>query len=283
MNAPYPRRHTPQPGTSLGFTLIELLVVISIIALLIGILLPVLSSARDASRSAQCLSNLKQFGIADALYQSDFDGYMHPSSFEIDTSGDGNADDSIFWWQSNEFNRYIPGMSDDATAVGVSFQWPGEPDTVYQCPSDKSLGPGRYLDFFAPLDGVYISYGKNFRTGIDTVAAGVTDVTQFVRSSAIKSPSNMMNIIDYNDQSPAQAAAGTAVSAGLLALIENTNEGRDSKVFYADWHNDYHNVLYVDGHAGAFTFDITDNLLMIDNKDNSPISEFWSGGFVFYN
>ncbi|MEO0475859.1 MAG: DUF1559 domain-containing protein [Planctomycetota bacterium] len=283
MTTPHLRRYTPQTDARAGFTLIELLVVISIVALLIGILLPVLSSARDASRSAQCLSNLKQFGIADALYQSDFDGYMHPSSFEIDTSGDGNPDDSIFWWQSNEFNRYIPGMSDDATAAGVSFQWAGKPDTVYQCPSDEDLGPGRYLDFFAPLDGVYISYGKNFRTGIDTVSTGVGNVTQFVRSSAIKSPSNMMNIIDYNDQSPAQAAAGTAVSAGLLVLIENTNQGRNSQVFWADWHPDYHNTLYADGHASAFTFDITDNLLMIDNKDNSPISKFWSGGFEFYN
>ena len=57
-----------------AFTLIELLVVISIIALLISILLPVLSRAREMGRSAACLSNEHQFITAAAAYQGDHKG-----------------------------------------------------------------------------------------------------------------------------------------------------------------------------------------------------------------
>ena len=65
-----PTRRSSPPAPA-GFTLIELLVVISIIALLIGILLPALGAARQTAQSVKCLANQRQFGVGFYGYASD--------------------------------------------------------------------------------------------------------------------------------------------------------------------------------------------------------------------
>ena len=59
------------PSKRRAFTLIELLVVVAMVALLASLLLPVLSKARGGSQTARCRSNLKQLGLACAIYAND--------------------------------------------------------------------------------------------------------------------------------------------------------------------------------------------------------------------
>lgn len=61
-----------------GFTLVELLVVIAVIIMLAGFLLPALGKAKEQGRRSGCMNNLKQIGLAVALYRLDYNDAFPP-------------------------------------------------------------------------------------------------------------------------------------------------------------------------------------------------------------
>ncbi|QDU71810.1 prepilin-type N-terminal cleavage/methylation domain-containing protein [Mucisphaera calidilacus] len=122
-NPPTDRR---QPG---GFTLIELLVVISIIALLIGILLPALSAAKRTARVLQCGTNLRQIGVAWQLYLMDYDERFPKFRQHMHwVYGGMSGPDTVTTWDDNApferpLNPYV-GLATNNTQGLDTFRCP---------------------------------------------------------------------------------------------------------------------------------------------------------------
>jgi prepilin-type processing-associated H-X9-DG protein/prepilin-type N-terminal cleavage/methylation domain-containing protein len=117
----------PEPGGGGAFTLIELLVVIAVIAILAALLLPALSRAKENARATQCLSQMRQLGLAVQLYadenQEEFPRSQH-SAF---------AHGQLTWGRAL------------ATQLGsTATTWTNLLSAVYHCPSDRRNTPWSY-------------------------------------------------------------------------------------------------------------------------------------------
>jgi prepilin-type N-terminal cleavage/methylation domain-containing protein/prepilin-type processing-associated H-X9-DG protein len=112
-----------------AFTLIELLVVISIIALLLSIMLPSLSRAREAGRRVVCGSGMRNISLAIMQYSHDFGDTLHSPT------------NSLRWYDLGRFSKNSGRvLSPDETYAywGLAYASYGAEKDVFKCPSKKT-------------------------------------------------------------------------------------------------------------------------------------------------
>ena len=123
-----------------GFTLLELAVCVTIIAILVGMLLPVINLVKRAATRVACAANQRQVGLAFVAYALDWDG-SYPADSIL---GQRNSARSPAW-----FDR-LPSYADESNLRGPSvFQCPGwknAPPTVFLHAAPKSLKMNAKLD-----------------------------------------------------------------------------------------------------------------------------------------
>jgi len=185
-----------------AFTLIELLVVISIIAILIGLLLPAVQKVREAGNRLQCTNNLKQIGVAIHTHNTTLDCLpsggsgtlgdetngstkLYPPSFGVPATGftDGPKRQVAGW-----AFQILPYLEQDGLWKNTDSNLQlSTPLKVFRCPTRGSIRSGVLNDAITnaqiinthPLGGVYTAYsgGQVYQT--DYAAVGGATATDY--------------------------------------------------------------------------------------------------------
>lgn len=183
---------------SSAFTLIELLVVISIIALLLSILMPSLSKARESARRVVCGSNLKQVGLAMPLYVESNKGYFPPHRV---TNGNTTIE------PTNSLERLLPYFGTENTKNLETRRFYDEYSKTYRtakvapiliCPTDRTPYPGFVL---ATSYGVNVNNKANYDNGYGIAFMDARDEYKFRKpysrkTSEMRRPSDVLYCAD---------------------------------------------------------------------------------------
>jgi prepilin-type N-terminal cleavage/methylation domain-containing protein/prepilin-type processing-associated H-X9-DG protein len=221
-----------------AFTLVELLVVIGIIALLIAILLPSLSRAREQAQSVACLSNLRQIGNATVMYTNANKGWFPRAANTY------QPDDWIYWQAAQLPIRdqcpFVPYMSDKVFV-----------EAHYRCPSDDVQG-----HLLGSLGPYLYSYTMNeFMGGLLYAPDGDTASTHLhvrIKITAVKRAAEKIMFIDESNLTADDgcwAPQRYSPSTTGKNLISNRHNKKVENV--ADPSAGVGNALFADGHAAT--------------------------------
>ncbi|MFQ5502975.1 MAG: type II secretion system protein [Phycisphaerae bacterium] len=155
-----PRIRIPRRRPAGAFTLLELLVVVAIISLLIGLMVPALSSARRNARSLTCKSRLKSLMLAIQMYADNHDGAVI-SSYNMTGVSGGFTNPLDGWGPILDRDHYLPGNCD---LRGNPFVCPDTLDLAGVASTQTGNNPDNpkgYMDWPA-----IITISQNFATPI---------------------------------------------------------------------------------------------------------------------
>ncbi|MFA6960908.1 MAG: prepilin-type N-terminal cleavage/methylation domain-containing protein [Opitutaceae bacterium] len=208
-----------------GFTLVELLTVIAIVGVLAGILIPVISSARARSKSAACMGNLRQIGVAMQLYaKANHNNLPKP------------LDKTQAEWQKQtwmyQLNPYLENRGELTTADRLALCFDG----VFRCPAKPEwalMGTG-------VTDDNRISYGMST---FDKEGAGMASREIARNLNIFQEPARTMLVMDRATFTAAENPAQQPPYMPNNRYIYRDAEGL--------WHGGNDNVLFLDGHVEA--------------------------------
>lgn len=218
-----------------GFTLIELLVVIAIIAILAGLLLPVLAKAKGKAHAVSCMSNGRQIMIGWLMWIGDNNDALPGKLVANGVSWDANPDNT----------NSAKLVDADQSLLGAYVKSPG----VYKCPADiykSPLNPGhRVLSVSA---NGYLGNGvQPANVATPSQITGRTYKTKFDRLARLTKPGPAMTFVTL-DEHPDSIDDAVFISAGgysiqnakLVNIPASYHYGGGCNFSFADGHSEIH-------------------------------------------